>query len=120
MSNLINGIDVSSMQGVINWQSVVDAGYTFVICRCYVGNNGKDSMYDTNIAGAKAVGLNVMAYNFIFPLPTSHIGDNRDPISQAKLHFNASNGELAAVDCEWPVQADFGKWGCSPAQIING
>src|SRR5208283_1571968 len=114
---MIKGIDVSSLQGTINWQAVAATGIEFCVIRCYVGNNGIDSMYATNVAGAKAAGINVMAYNFIFPLPTNHIGDNRDPISQARLHFNATNGELAAVDCEWPVQADFAKWGCSPAQI---
>lgn len=114
---MIKGIDVSSIQGTIDWQAVAATGIEFCIIRCYVGNNGIDSMYATNVAGAKAAGINVMAYNFIFPLPTEHIGDKRDPKTQAQLHFNATNGELAAVDCEWPVQADFGKWGCSSAQI---
>jgi len=114
---MYKGIDVSSIQGVINWQSVVDAGYSFCIMRCGVGNSGIDSNCVKNIAGAKAVGLKVAVYHFIFPLPANPSQPLRDPVKQSQYHFNAAQGELACIDCEWPTPQDFSKWNCSPAQI---
>ena len=60
-SNLIKGIDVSVIQSVIPWEAVYAEGYRFVICRCFVGNGGKDTMYDKNIVGANAAGLKTAA-----------------------------------------------------------
>ena len=117
MANYINGIDVSSIQGNINWQAVKKAGYQFVVIKCGNGNDGIDPNYKKNVAGAKAVGLRVMAYHFIYPLPSITPGDKRSPQWQAKYHFDACGGELAAIDCEWPEPKDFSHWGCSPAQI---
>lgn len=119
MANLIKGFDISSIQGIIDWQLIVSAGYQFVIIRCYVGNNGMDSLYATNVAGAKAAGLKVMAYNFVFPLPTTPTELSRSPGAQAQAHVTAANGELAACDLEWPVQADWAKWGVNAQFIVQ-
>lgn len=118
--SLITGIDVSAIQGPnIDWQAVATSGVQFCIIRCGVGNSGKDSLYNQNVIGAKAAGLKVMAYNFIFPLPTIPSQPLRDPTARAKLHYGWTNGELACVDAEWPTPRDFSKWGCSSAQIIQ-
>ncbi|HEY5268262.1 MAG TPA: glycoside hydrolase family 25 protein [Candidatus Saccharimonadales bacterium] len=116
---MIKGIDISSMQGTINWESVAASGVEFCIIRCGVGNNGIDSMYTTNIAGAQSVGIKVMAYHFVFPLPTTAAEPTRDPKIQAQMHATAANGVLAACDLEWPVQGDWAKWGCSAPQIVE-
>lgn len=118
MSNLIKGIDVSAIQGNVDWQSVVNAGYQFTICRAGVGNGGIDACYHKNMAGAKAAGLKTMAYNFIYPLPTIISQPLRDPVKQAQYHFNAVGGDLAAMDFEWPVPQDWNKWGVN-ATFIN-
>jgi lysozyme len=117
---LIKGVDVSSIQGSIDFVALAATGVEFIICRCGVGNNGHDSMYASNIAGATAAGLQVACYHFIFPLPTNNIGDKRDPKAQAQLHFAAAgNVPVVCCDLEWPIKGDWAKWGCSAAQICQ-
>ena len=114
----ISGIDVSSVQGSnINWNAVAASGIEFVIAKCYQGNSGADPYYSSNIAGATAAGLKTACYHFVYPLPTNAAEPNRDPIGQANLHFNASQGQIAFIDCEWPAPQDFLKWGITPAFV---
>jgi len=121
MTDLIKGIDISAYQGTsVNFKALVAAGYKFIICRCGVGNGAKDKVYDKNIAGAKAVGLKVMAYHFIYPLPTIPGQPLRDPKAQAKLHADWSGSDiLAACDLEWPEPENWAKWGCTAKQIVD-
>ena len=119
MTNLIKGVDISVIQGNVDFNAVAATGVQFVVCRCGVGNGGKDTLYDTNIAKAKAAGLKVMAYNFIYPLPPQAGQPLRDPKKQAALHVGWANGELAACDLEWPTPDQWAKWGCSAAQIVQ-
>jgi GH25 family lysozyme M1 (1,4-beta-N-acetylmuramidase) len=114
---MYKGIDVSTIQGNINFQAVAASGISFIIARCGVGNGGIDADYNKNRVGAKSANLNFMAYHFIYPLPTISSQPLRDPIKQANYHFNACEGELAGIDCEWPAPQDFSKWGCTAAQI---
>jgi len=118
-SNLILGCDVSVIQGNIDWVSLFAANYRFAIIRCGVGNGGKDKNYDVNVAGAKAAGLKVMAYNFLYPLPVIPSQPTRDPKVQAKMHADWTNGELCSIDLEWPVPQQFSHWNCNPQQIID-
>lgn len=115
---MISGIDVSSIQGLINWDSVAAVGYQFAICRNGVGNDGLDASYSRNITGAKAAGLKVMAYNVVYPLQTDSVHPNRDPISQAQMHFNHSQDIIAALDLETPAIQDWVKFGIT-AKSIN-
>lgn len=121
MTELVKGLDVSVYQGDnINWPAVAAAGYKFVVCRCGVGNTAKDKNYEKNIAGARAVGLKVMAYHFVYPLPTIPNQPLRDPRAQAKLHADwAGNQILVACDLEWPAPEHWAKWGCTAKQIID-
>lgn len=117
---MIKGVDVSSIQGTIDFVALAATGVEFIICRCGVGNNGHDSMYASNIAGATAAGLKVAAYHFVFPLPTTPSEPSRSPAAQAAAHFAAAgNVPVVACDLEWPVQGDWAKWGCSAAQICQ-
>ncbi len=64
------GVDVSSYQGVIDWQKVAQSGISFAMIR--VGGRGygqagklfADEMAQVNYAAAKAAGLQVGAYFF--------------------------------------------------------
>ena len=111
------GVDISTIQGNVDFNAVKASGIDFVVCRCGVGNGGIDANYSKNVAGATAAGLKVMAYHFIYPLPPLASQPLRDPVKQATYHFNAVQGQLAAIDCEWPVPQDWAKWGCTAAQI---
>jgi len=63
----INGIDVSSHQGTINWSSVYNAGYKFAFVKATQRDSFNDSNFITNINNAKAAGLLVGAYHFACP-----------------------------------------------------
>ena len=71
---MINGIDVSKYQGVINWQAVKASGKSFVFVRLgwagYDGriadNGGLDEMFKINAEGAAAAGLNVGVYVYFY------------------------------------------------------
>lgn len=113
----IKGIDVSSIQGNIDWNKVAASGVQFVIIKCCQGNDGVDPRFSSYLAGAKVAGLKTAIYHFVYPLPTSAAHPGRDAVSQAQAHFAASKGELAFCDLEWPEQKDWKAWGCTPAQI---
>jgi lysozyme len=123
MADLIKGIDISVIQGSIDFAAVAASGIQFVICRCGVGNGGKDSMYDRNVANATAAGLKVGAYHFIYPLPPQTNQPLRDPVKQAQLHAgwagSTSTVPVVCCDLEWPAPQDWAKWGCSAAQIVE-
>ena len=122
-SKLIKGIDISTIQGNVDFAAVAATGVQFVICRCGVGNGGKDSLYDTNVAKATAAGLKVAAYHFVYPLPPNPTQPLRDPVQQAQLHAgwagSTSTVPVVCCDLEWPVPQDWAKWGCSAAQIVQ-
>ena len=63
------GVDVSSHQGVIDWQAVADSGVEFAMIRIgfrgYLeGEINEDTMARANLEGAKAAGLDVGVYFF--------------------------------------------------------
>jgi len=122
----IRGIDVSSVQGTIDWNAVAATGVRFVMRKCGNGNNPPDPGFATDIAGARAAGLVLGAYHVGFPLPLSDLHPHRGPADQATAHFEACQGlgsnpgELPpALDLEWPVPGteEWVKYGCSTAQV---
>lgn len=119
MADFIKGYDISVIQGNVDFKKVADSGIKFVVCRCGVGNGGIDKLYKQNIANAKAAGLKVMAYHFVYPLPPLASQPLRDPRAQAQMHVNAAGGELASCDLEWPPPEQWAKWGCTAAQIVQ-
>lgn len=121
MAVLVKGIDISSIQGNVDFVACKAAGLDFVVCRCGVGNGGKDANFDKNVAAATAAGLQVAAYNFIYPLPSLASQPLRDPVKQAQLHANWVGGKCSVVACdlEWPAPQDWAKWGCTAAQIVQ-
>jgi lysozyme len=114
MTNLIKGLDVSIVQGNVDFNAIKAAGIQFVMLRCYVGNSGGDADYAKYLQEATAAGLYVGSYNFPFPLPGT---GNRTPQWQAETHFNATKTQVAACDAEWPTSDTWAKWGCSAQQI---
>jgi lysozyme len=114
----VPGVDISAIQGNVDFNALYASGVRFVICRCGVGNDGIDSDFAKNVAAATAAGLKVMAYHFVYPLPPLASQPLRDPVKQAQYHFNAAGPNiLAACDFEWPAPQDWAQWGCSASQI---
>lgn len=79
----VPGIDVSSIQGLVDWRRVADAGIRYSWCRatvCVQDRAGvrhvaRDSRIRENLAGARAAGIAVGGYAFFTPA--------LDPIAQA-------------------------------------
>lgn len=119
MVDLIKGIDVSSVQGNIDWNSVVSTGVQFAVIKCGNGNDGFDPFYSRNVTNATAAGIHVATYHFVYPLPDSPGHINRNPSDQARYHFNQCHTDVVAIDLEWPATQDWAKWGVD-ANFIAG
>ena len=122
---MIRGVDVSSVQGSMDWVSVAESGIQFAVLKCSQGNEaGVDGQFSANLANAPAAGVVIGAYHFGYPLPSQPGNPTRDPAAQAKLAFEKCQGLgsrpgdlLPALDLEWPAPQDWGKWGCTAQQI---
>lgn len=117
---MLRGLDASAVQGALPIDALATAGHRFLFHKCQQGNDGKDPLFEENVAAARAAGFYVGAYHFLYPLP--HL----DPVEQAELFFRASTlgaarGELPpAFDLEWPdPDRGWAKWKCTPKQISD-
>ncbi|MDB4967634.1 MAG: Integrin-like repeat domain fused to lysozyme, glycosyl hydrolase [Myxococcales bacterium] len=72
----LEGVDVSTYQGSVNWPAVKASGRAFAITRVGDGLGG-DNTFDTNWKGIKAAGMVRGAYQFFRP--------GKDPIAQADI-----------------------------------
>ena len=86
---LLQGVDVSSYNGVVDWNQVAASGRTFAFARVSDGLNVVDSTFATNYAGIHAAGMVRGAYQFFEP--------GQDPVAQANLLL-AEIGPLSAGD----------------------
>lgn len=90
---MVEGIDVSSFQGNIDWPRVRAAGIRFAYCRASLGVSS-DGKYTSYITGAQNAGLLTGAYHVFRPNVTAS--------SQAKW-FQVMMGDVPlppALDCE--------------------
>lgn len=125
---MILGVDVSIVQGVVDWSKLFDAGVRFAWLKCSEGNKrGRDSRFALNVRDAKAAGVYVGAYHFCYPLPSgANVDAGRDPVSQARRAFAEADqlgrlpGELPpACDIEWPAVNEWTRWGVTAASIAD-
>ena len=100
----VSGIDVSSYQGVINWNAVAASGVKFAMVR--VGNTkyGLDKYFVQNVVGANAAGIRVGAYVYSYAMNPA------EAAADAQLAVSAM-GNLpisfpVAIDIEDPSQAN--------------
>lgn len=97
----IEGLDLSAAQTSVNFNTVKNNGYKFVILRAGYGNAiAYPNQYDTNFekfyADAKAVGLDVGAYWFSYALSVDAVKQ------EAQAFIKAMNGKKF----EYPVYFD--------------
>lgn len=62
------GIDVSELNGNINWEDVINYGIDFVIVRLGYGNKHLDEMFYSNINNAINFGLKIGVYYYSYAL----------------------------------------------------
>lgn len=80
---VLRGIDVSLVQGLVDWPAVAASGVAFAFCKVAEGTTYRDPRAAANLAGARAAGLVVGAYNVVRPSAAS------DPAAQARTHHAA-------------------------------
>ena len=88
----LDGIDVSTHQGTIDWARVAAAGKRFVYARASAGSLTADGTYPSNRAGARAVGMAVGAYHYANP-----DGASNDALNEANwflAHATPASGDL--------------------------
>ena len=73
----VEGVDVSTYQGTVDWAKVKAAGVEFGIARISDGTGSIDPTFTTNWSGMKTAGLIRGAYQFFEP--------GEDPIAQANI-----------------------------------
>ncbi len=83
------GLDVSHFQGLVNWESVKEAGISFAIAKATGGTRYVDSQFNNNWHGMREAGLIRGAYHFFYA--------DEDPIAQAE-HFLHTVPSLSAND----------------------
>ena len=101
------GVDVSRFQGDIDWEAVAGDGIDFAIIRAggrYYGRNGsgalyEDELFDQNMQGAIAAGLDVGAYFF------SNAITVEEALSEADLLLSKLEPYREHVTC--PVVCDW-------------
>ncbi len=94
----VQGIDVSSVQGDVNWQQVAASGRAFAFIKATEGTGYVNPTFANGWAGSKAAGVLRGAYHFFHP--------GEDPIAQANF-FVQTMGPLEAGDLppmiDWEV-----------------
>ncbi len=85
----LEGIDVSSYNGSIDWQAVKNAGITFAFIKASQGGDAVDRFFGTNLAHCRAVGIVPGVYHFY--------RHDVDPAAQA-AHFLHIIGQLQPGD----------------------
>src|ERR1051325_7460258 len=82
----IIGIDVSAVQGTIDW-SQVSASKTFAFVKATKGQCYTDSKFSANMAGASGAGVIVGAYHFALP-------DDDTATVEAQYFLNTANSYI--------------------------
>jgi len=63
----IDGVDVSSYQGVVDWRKVASSGIKFAWVKCSEGTTHKNRRRQSNLSGARREGIAVGGYHFARP-----------------------------------------------------
>lgn len=93
----VHGIDISRYQGDINWQAVKASGVAFVYAKATEGGDYVDPKFVENYNGARAAGLPVGAYHFVYWCRPAH-----EQALWFKQHIPSDPAALPPVlDLEW-------------------
>ncbi len=109
------GIDVSSYQGAIDWQSVKNSGVSFAMIR--VGNTayGIDSYFAQNMIGANAAGLRVGCYVYTYATTAAQAVQEAQFVLSAVAPYTVSFP--IAIDVEDQVHKSL--TAAQQAEIVN-
>ena len=91
----LDGIDVSTYQGTIDWDEVKKKK-DFAIIRMGYGHSGKDDHYEKNYKNAKKAGVPIGAYLY------AHAKTSSEATEEAKFALKLLKGKKF----EWPIYYD--------------
>jgi len=69
--SIVSGIDVSSHQGLVDWDAIRQSGLAFSFVRATLGAHSADSQFAGNWTRARAAGVLRGAYHFFWPLASA-------------------------------------------------
>ncbi len=96
-SALVLGVDVSSYEGAVNWNSVKNAGYKFAFVKATEGVTITDSRFVQNEVNGTAAGLPIGAYHFARP-------ENNSASAEASFFINVAGPYVS--NCSLPPVLD--------------
>jgi lysozyme len=102
----IQGIDVASYQGNVNWNSVKGAGLAFGFDKATEGTSYKNPYFASNWANMKAAGIIRGAYHFGHP--------GSDPTTQADFFVNTVRPVKGDLQMTLDIEVTDGR---TPAQV---
>jgi GH25 family lysozyme M1 (1,4-beta-N-acetylmuramidase) len=129
---MIKGCDLSAVQGVLPdgvWRQMADQGLRFAFLRAVVGNETwVDGSAAENARRARAFGLLVAPYVFLYPLPHLDAREQAEYFVRRLEGMGMRYDELPPMlDAEWPPREErradrsltypWRRWGCSAEQI---
>jgi lysozyme len=89
---LVQGVDLSKWQGVVNFQQIKSADKYYVFIKVTQGMSGVDQDYKTNIENARAAGLLVGSYHFYVTQDKAEA-----QFSNLSRHLSLQPGDLPPV-----------------------
>jgi len=111
----LTGIDVSHIQGDMDWTAVAQAGYTFAYAKATEGLTIADAKFAANWAGMGSANLFRGAYHYFHP--------NDDAAAQATQFLTAlteANGSAKLAPGDLPCALDVEvNGGLSPADLVT-
>ncbi|QDT67202.1 Lysozyme M1 precursor [Planctomycetes bacterium MalM25] len=88
------GVDVSTHQGFVNWNTMKNDGITYGFAKATEGVNFVDNRFVQNMNGARAAGVPIGPYHYA--RPDSAVGTLADPVKQDAI--NEANDFVDAIE----------------------
>lgn len=104
----LNGLDVYSGDGVVNWTTVKNSGIDFAFVKADEGVAAPDSRFATNISGANSAGIYVGPYHFAHTESLSPAGT---------VKFDNYTGGAFTYDS--PIQANKDAWTDATLEAVD-
>jgi hypothetical protein len=95
-SNCNQGVDVSSLLSLAQWECLKNAGYNFVIPRAYCSFGGNDQHILDNLKNANAAGIQYVDV-YMFPCRSK---DPKDQATQLVTHLKGQKYGQVWIDIE--------------------
>lgn len=115
----MKGIDVSSHNGSIDYNQVKASGIDFVMVRAGYGYGYEDERFAQNVERAKAAGLHIGAYWFIYALNEEQAKANADVFAGLLERYKGTFDMPVACDFEYDSERYMRDSGVAPSMALN-